>query len=495
MKASGESLLTIEHPPIYEMSIPPFTRSKIVCTIGPASEDEKTLRAMVQSGMDVARINMSHGTTNEKRPVFERLREIGETSIMIDLPGPKIRIGELDRAYVLEEGDRVHFTTQPMIGDRHEMSVSYDRLPAEVTVGGHLFINDGIIDLEITGIDEDLKGFDAVVVSGGDVSSRKGVNAPGASLSMRPPTEKDLAGVRFGVEMDCDWFAASFIRDASDVEAINEAISDAGGDQPVISKIEHGDAVRNIGEIIEASDGVMVARGDLGIEIPPWDVPLLQKKIIAACNRLGKPVIVATQMLESMMHTPRPTRAEASDVANALLDGADAVMLSGETAIGKHPVETVRAMNNIGWVVQEQITHREKSERGSLLPNIIGSLATRAVEAVQASAIIVVTRSGFSALMVSTHRPKTRILAVAKDPRVGRRMHLYWGVEPLDLPWTDDRDQLIIRAVENSLEKGYIYEEDVVAVVSGSTLIAPGLTTSLDILSVRDILYHAGRRD
>jgi pyruvate kinase len=477
------------------MTIPPFTRSKIVCTIGPASDDVETLTAMVKAGMDVARINMSHGTPEEKKPVFERLREIGDTSIMVDLPGPKIRLGELDKTYILEEGDHIHFTTQPRVGDRREMSVSYDRLPAEVRVGGHLFINDGIIDLEITGIDEDVKGFDAVVTSGGEVSSRKGVNAPGASLTMRPPTLKDHVGIRFGVEVDCDWFAASFVRDASDVEAVSEAISDAGGDQPVISKIEHGDAVRNIGEIIEASDGVMVARGDLGIEIPPWDVPLLQKKIIAACNRLGKPVIVATQMLESMMQTPRPTRAEASDVANALLDGADAVMLSGETAIGKHPVETVRAMNNIGWVVQEQITHREKSERGSLLPNIIGSLATRAVEAVQASAIIVVTRSGFSALMVSTHRPKTRILAVAKDPRVGRRMHLYWGVEPLDLPWTDDRDQLIIRAVENSLEKGYIYEEDVVAVVSGSTLIAPGLTTSLDILSVRDILYHAGRRD
>lgn len=488
-------LLTCKHPPIYEMTIPPFTRSKIVCTIGPASEDEETLRAMVKAGMDVARINMSHGTPEEKRPVFERLREIGDTSIMIDLPGPKIRLGELDKTYTLEEGDQIHFTIQPKIGNRREMSVSYDRLPTEIRVGGHLFINDGIIDLEITCIDQDMNGFDTVVASGGEVSSRKGINAPGASLSLRPPTEKDLTGIRFGVDMDCDWFAASFVRDASDVKAVSEAVSDTGGDQPVISKIEHGDAVRNIGEIIEASDGIMVARGDLGIEIPPWDVPLLQKKIIAACNRLGKPVIVATQMLESMMHTPRATRAEASDVANALLDGADAVMLSGETAIGKYPVEAVRAMNNISWVVQEQITHRAPSERGDLLPNIIGDLATQAVEAVEASAIIVVTRSGFSALMVSTHRPKTRILAVSKDPRVSRRMHLYWGVEPLNVPWTDDRDELVIRAVKTSIEEGYIHENDVISVVSGSTLIAPGLTTTLEILSVKDILYHAGRRD
>ncbi|MBN2335890.1 pyruvate kinase [Candidatus Bathyarchaeota archaeon] len=477
------------------MRIPPFIRSKIVCTIGPASEDKETLGAMAQAGMDVARINMSHGTPQEKKIVFKRLRSMGNLSIMVDLPGPKIRLGDLDKPHLLEEGDSIHFTTEPILGNRREMSVSYDRLPTEIHVGGHLYINDGLIDLEITGVDGDKRGFDTVVASGGEVSSRKGLNAPGASLSLRPPTDKDLLGIRFGVEMDCDWFAASFIRDASDVQAVQRAIADAGGDQPVISKIEHGDAIHNIGEIIGASDGIMVARGDLGIEIPPWEVPLLQKKIIAACNRLGKPVIVATQMLESMMHTPRPTRAEASDVANALLDGADAVMLSGETAVGKYPVEAVRAMNNIGWVVQEQITHREPSERGNLLPNIIGELATRAVEAVEASAIIVVTRSGFSALMVSTHRPKTRILAVSKDPRVSRRMHLYWGVESLNVPWTDDRDELVIRAVRTGIDEGYIDEDNVIALVSGSTLIAPGLTTTLEILSVSDILYHAGRRD
>jgi pyruvate kinase len=334
------------------------------------------------------------------------------------------------------------------------------------------------------------------VISGGRLSSRKGVNAPGAKLSLEPPTGEDLSGIRFGVKMDSDWFAASFIRSKKDVLAVKQAIKRLGGDQPLISKVEHADAVYNINEIIEESDGIMVARGDLGIEIPPWDVPLLQKKIIHACNVKGKPVIVATQMLESMIHNPRPTRAEASDVANALLDGADAVMLSGETAIGKYPVESVRAMNSIGWVVQEQITKKgDTGLKGLPLTDIIGDLASRAVDAVESSAILVVTRSGVSALMVSKHRPKASILTVAQDPRISRRMHMYWGVRPIDVDWTDDRDELIIRALNRSLEMGYISRNDVIEVVSGSTLIAPGSTTTLEILRIEEILDQAEKRD
>ena len=478
------------------MSLRQFTRSKIVCTIGPACSDPETLQAMVASGMDVARINMSHGELVDHRTVFEVLREIGSTSILVDLPGPKIRLGELDGVYMLDEGDVVHFTTDRLKGSKREMSVSYERLPAEVGVGGHVFINDGIIDLEIISVDPDLRGFTGRVVSGGEVSSRKGLNAPGARLTLKPPTERDVEGIRFGVEMNCDWFAASFIRSAGDVEDVRAEVEKVGGDQPIISKIEHGDAVGSINEIMEASDGVMVARGDLGIEIPPWDVPLLQKKIISACNRLGKPVIVATQMLESMVANPRPTRAEASDVANALLDGADAVMLSGETAVGKYPLEAVRVMNNIGWVVQEQIAQRDRPPLKAMpVADVVGELAARSVDAVEPAAIIVVTRSGFSALMVSKYRPKTRILAVTREPRLGRRLHMYWGVEPLDVQWTDNRDELIVRAVKRGLESAYIYDKDVIAVVSGSTLIDPGQTTTLDILRVGDIIDRWGRRD
>jgi pyruvate kinase len=476
------------------LALPSFIRSKIICTIGPSSSSPETLDKMIEAGMDVARINMSHGSTAEHRPVIEHIRETGECGVLVDLPGPKIRLGELPEPITVEEGQVLRFKTDA--SEKGALPVSYAKLPSEIHVGGHLFINDGIIDVEITEIDSDLKGFTANVVSGGEINSRKGINAPGARLSLKPPTDKDLLGIRFGVEIDCDWFAASFIRSKSDVEAVRSAIMEYGGDQPIISKIEHGEAINNISEIIESSDGIMVARGDLGVEIPPWDVPLLQKKIISACNLKGKPVIVATQMLESMIHTPRPTRAEASDVANALLDGADVVMLSGETAVGKYPVETVRAMNSIGWVVQEQITkHDQTGLKGLPLTDVIGDLASRAVDAVEPSAILVVTRSGVSALMVSKHRPKTSILTVARDPRISRRMHMYWGVRPIDVPWTDDRDELIIRAVEKSLELRYISGNDVIEVVSGSTLIAPGLTTTLEILRVDDILYRANRRD
>jgi pyruvate kinase len=260
----------------------------------------------------------------------------------------------------------------------------------------------------------------------------------------------------------------------------------------VVSKIEHQEAVENIEEIVEASDGVMVARGDLGIEIPAWEVPLLQKRIISLCNQAGKPVIVATQMLESMVTNPRPTRAEASDVANAILDGADAVMLSGETAAGLFPVEAVRVMNRITRTVEEKAPPAVDA-RGVEGPiaNIIGQLAARATGAVNPAAIIVVTRSGFSARMVSKHRPGTRILSVARSSKVNRRTHLYWGVERLYIPWTDDRDLLLVRAVREGVEEGYLAGGDAVMIVSGSTLEAPGRTSTLEILRVKDILEYA----
>jgi pyruvate kinase len=312
---------------------------------------------------------------------------------------------------------------------------------------------------------------------------------------MRLPTEADLKGIAFGVEV-CDWFAISFVREGEDVERTRRAIVQAGGDQPVISKVEHQEAIKNIDGIIEASDGVMVARGDLGIEVPPWEVPLLQKRIIDRCNDTGKPVIVATQMLESMVYNPRPSRAEASDVANAILDGADAVMLSEETAVGMFPVEAVRVMNSIGRTVEEGAPQRAYDQRvGRPIADIIGNLASRAAATVDPAAIIVVTRSGFSARMVSKHRPNARILSVARSPDVNRRTRLYWGVEPLDVPWTDDRDELIVRAVEASLEEGYVENEDVVMIVSGSTLEAPGRTSTLEILNVEDILRHASGRE
>jgi pyruvate kinase len=441
-----------------------FVRAKIVCTIGPASEHPETMEAMALVGMDVARVNLSHGDLGSHRKVLDALREMEGVSTLIDLPGPKIRIGDVDGGVFLRRGDSVHFTTRPVLGDGGELSVSYGRLPREVTVGGSMFIDDGLIEVSVTSIDDDLEGFQGTVVSGGEVTSHKGVNVPGADLTVRTPTESDLKGIQFGVGL-CDWFAVSFVRVGQDIEAARRAIAEAGGDQPVVSKIEHREAITNIDEIIEASDGVMVARGDLGIEVPPWEVPLLQKTIIGKCNAAGKPVIVATQMLESMATSPRPTRAEASDVANAILDGADAVMLSGETAVGLFPVEAVRVMNEISLTVEREAPRREVPEHvEGTIPDVIGDLAARATDTVDPAAIIVVTRSGFTARMVSKHRPPTRILAVARSRDVLRR-----------------------------LEEGLIDRSDVVLIVSGSTLEAPGGTSTLEILSVEDVLSHASK--
>jgi len=474
-----------------------YARSKIVCTIGPASKRPDILKEMAAGGMDVARVNLSHGSFDDHRNTIRAIRSLGTVSVLVDLPGPKIRLGELKEPVMLKEGDAVRFTTESIIGEGLTLPVNYAKLPAEVRQGGRIFINDGLIELEVGKVDGDFKGFEAKVVSGGEASSHKGVNAPGASLSIRPPTEQDLKGIEFGVQAGADWFAASFIRNKKDVETVKQAIVDAGGDQPIISKIEHGEAIKNIDEIIRETDGVMVARGDLGIEVPPWDIPLLQKQIINKCFEAGKPVIVATQMLESMVENPRPTRAEASDVANAILDGADAVMLSEETAMGAHPVEAVRVMESISRVVEAGSTLRRTSRprQGQPIPEVIGSLASQAVEAVEPAAIFTVTRSGFTALMVSKYRPSARILAVVKEAKIARRTRLYWGVEPIDVQWSDDRDELMIRAVNKALKEGKVRESDTIMAVSGSTLEAPGRTTTLEILRVRDILYHAGRKD
>ena len=473
-----------------------YGRAKILCTIGPASMNPITIQAMVDSGMDIARVNFSHGDRESHIKLFENLQKVTGISTLIDLPGPKIRLGQVDGEIHVKPDDVIHFTSHRVVGSHDKLSVSYPNLPREVKVGGSLFINDGIIEIKVTEIDENHEGFKGKVISGGEITSNKGVNVPGASLSLRPPTKADLEGIAYGVEL-CDWFAASFIRDSDDVERVKQAISDAGGDQPLISKIEHQEAISNIDSIIEASDGIMVARGDLGIEVPPWEVPLLQKQIIEKCRRAGKPVIVATQMLESMVSNPRPTRAEASDVANAILDGADAVMLSAETAVGLFPVESVKVMDHINRTIENKsvLGEVESKEIEGSIADIIGKLARDASDSLKPAVILVVTRTGFSARMVSKHRPETPILAVARDQRVKNVMRLYWGVEPLDVPWTEDRDEVLIRAINSCITGGYIQENDRVMIVSGSSLEAPGRTSTLEILNVNDVRKHAEKNN
>jgi pyruvate kinase len=460
--------------------------------LGPTSQSEEVIIKMKEAGMDFARLNLSHGDYQWHKKMVETVKEIGGVSVIVDLPGPKIRIGDLKEKVTLKRDKVVHFTTRSIIGYCEEIPINYSNLPREVDVDGHIFINDGLIKVRIISIDNDLEGFHGQIVTGGDVVSRKGLNVPGAAVSIRPPTKNDLKGIEFGVDVDADWIAMSFIRDRLDVENTIRAIKDAGGDQPVISKIEHQDAVNHIDDIIDASDGVMVARGDLGIEVLPWEVPILQKNIIARSNEMGKPVIVATQMLDSMVVNPRPSRAEVSDVANAIIDGADAVMLSEETAVGDNPVEAVNMMNMISLTAEQNVPRHRFGElkSGLPLPDVIGGLVSWATETINPVAIFVVTRSGFSARMVSKHRPRTRILALTSK-KIGRRVRLYWGVEPLDVEWTSDRDELLIRAVKRSLEEKIVSVDDIIFIVSGSTLDAPGKTSTFEVLGVKDIINQA----
>ena len=460
-----------------------FVKSKIMCTIGPSSNSPEQMKAMIDAGMDLARLNLSHGTFNEHRNIINTLRQLGGASILVDLPGPKIRLGEVDGRVLLRVGDKVHFITDDIIGNQEELPIAYENLPREVRKGGSLYLKDGLIGVEIISIDDDFKGFYGRVLSEGEITSHQGLNLPGAALSMRSPTGSDVNGIKFGVDEDIDWFAISFIRDKLDVDNTRKVVERAGGDQPLVSKIEHRDAIDNIDEIIEASDGIMVARGDLGIEIPPWEVPILQKSIISKCNSEGKPVIVATQMLDSMVSNPRPTRAEASDVANAILDGADAVMLSDETAVGRYPIETVKVMNNICHEAEQKLPQHELVllEKDLPIPDLIGSLVSRATNVIKPAAIIVITRSGFTARMTSKHRPKTRILAITRTTKVRRLMRLYWGVEPLDVVWTNDRGELLYKAVTNSIEKDLINRNDTIMIISGHT-------STLEIRRVKDIL-------
>jgi pyruvate kinase len=449
---------------------------------------------MTENGMDVARLNLSHNDFEFHRSIYKTLHNIGTVATLVDLPGPKIRVGRVGGSISLKPGEKIHLTTLPILGSQKELPISYENLPREVDVGGSVFINDGLIEVRILSIDGDMKGFTGEIVTGGVVVSHKGINAPGAKLSPRPPTNKDLKGIKFGIDF-CDWFAISFVRSRQDVENTIQAIKDAGGDQPVISKIEHQDAIRNIIEIVDASDGIMVARGDLGIEVQPWEVPLLQKRIINICNNAGKPVIVATQMLESMVVNPRPTRAEASDIANAILDGSDAVMLSEETAVGLYPVEAVRVMNNISRTVEQQSTYPMDYQKvEGPIQDIIGDIASRAASTLKPAAIIVVTRSGFSARMVSKHRPAAPILSVSKSSKVNMRNRLYWGVIPLEVPWTDDRNELLVRSVMKGIEADYLDKSDVVMIVSGSTLEAPGRTSTLEVLNVADVISYSSRK-
>ncbi|MCL4425689.1 MAG: pyruvate kinase [Firmicutes bacterium] len=473
--------------------------TKIVCTMGPASESVQVQRRMIEAGMNVARYNFSHGTHEDHARRIKNTRqaakEVGSTiALMLDTKGPEIRLGTFRQGKVfVKEGDLFVITTRPIEGTEREASVLYQGLPQDVEAGHFLLLDDGNIRLEVL----EVKGSDIIcrVLNGGSLSDHKKVNVPEARLSLPALSEQDVADLRFGVQQGVDFVAASFVRKAADVIAIRRVLEEAGGDAHIIAKIESKEGVENLDEILKVADGLMVARGDLGVEIPTEEVPLLQKKMIEKCNRLGKPVITATQMLESMVERPRPTRAEASDVANAIFDGTDAVMLSAETAAGKYPVEAVSIMASIAERTEEALPYREiLAKRGSTslrtVTDAISHATCSTAQDLGARAILTATQSGYTARMVAKYRPRSPILAMTPVEAVRRKLALVWGVHSLPVQDTSNTDEMIETAVLRAKEAGAIADGDLVVITAGIPVGIAGTTNLLKVHTVGDILVR-----
>jgi pyruvate kinase len=463
-------------------------RTKIVCTLGPASSSPEALRSLMEAGLNVARINFSHGTHEQHAATIQRVRDIaGElkrpVAILGDLQGPRIRIGDLAEPIELGDGSDVVLVHEDLAnGD--EIPVTYDMLADDVHVGDRVLINDGLLELVV--LDVDKPRVTARVLHGGKLTSHKGINLPGVQVSAPSITEKDREDVVFAVAQDLDYLALSFVRRGEDIAELRTLIPKH---MLVIAKIEKDSALMNIEEIVRASDGVMVARGDLGVELPFEEVPYAQKRIIALANRLGRPVITATQMLESMITHPRPTRAEASDVANAILDGTDAVMLSAETAAGQYPRLAVEAMTRIiaeieSTPVQWRREERRRSDAAVSTEFAIAAASTAAVGMLNAPCLIVFTKSGFSARVVASHRSQVPILVTTDQPRTFRQMALVWGVVPELVPHCDTYWDMVKLALEAVRKYDLAKPGDRVVVTAGVPFDVPGTTNLMKVETV-----------
>ncbi|WP_024822448.1 pyruvate kinase [Aminobacterium mobile] len=469
---------------------------KIVCTIGPACSSYEMLYAMAEAGMNVARFNFSHGSYEEHKARLDLIRKVERDrgrpiATLLDTKGPEIRTGTLrGGSAFLKKGQDIILTTREVDGNENEVTVYYPALSEEVTPGQDIFIDDGTLHLRvqrISGLDVHCK-----VIVGGELGERKGVNIPGAKISLPALSDKDKADIHWGLENKLEYIAVSFVKNQKDIMDVRRVIEEAGGVMKIIAKIETRQAVDSIHEILDVVDGVMIARGDLGVEIPTEEVPLVQKEIIDLCQSRGKAVIVATQMLDSMIRNPRPTRAEASDVANAVLDGADAVMLSGETAKGAYPLPSVETMYRIVSRVEKDLDlwqhplHREQLSAG--VPDAVSGASVEVAREMRAAAILSLTRSGSSAQMVSKHRPPCIIVGATPVLRTWRELSLYWGVEPLLVGEINDQGQAVDNALSAALEGGFVKEGDLVVVTAGVPMGIPGTTNMLQVHTVGHIL-------
>ncbi len=447
------------------------------------------MAALLRAGMNVARINFSHGTHEEHLERLKRLRAVAKDqgvvlAIMQDIQGPKIRIGDLPGKVMLENGETFIITTEECEGSANRVSVNYPKLPQDVGPGNVIYLDDGLLKLEV----REVRGNDVYcqVMVGGELSSRKGLSLPGVTVDLPPVTEADIRDLHFGIKHGVDMIAASFVRRREGIETVREIIRSEGADIPIIAKIENHEGVENIDEIIAVADGVMVARGDMGVEMQPEEVPFIQKMIIHKCNVAGKPVITATQMLDSMARNARPTRAEVTDVATAILDGTDAVMLSGETAIGRYPVLAVEMMSRIAQrtecsLLEHQITETERLNDEHSIAEAISYATWQTSQDVKATAIICSTQSGSTARMVSRYRPQAPILAMTPHENVVRQLALVWGVCPILVPPTHDIDDMLDVSIHAALETGLVRRGDVVTISAGVMTDRPGSTNLLQV--------------
>ena len=476
-------------------------RTKIVCTIGPSSESEEVLEQLINEGMSVARLNFSHGSIPEHKIKIDRIKKVREklkrpVAIMFDTKGPEIRLGNLkdDMEPYLHVDDEYVLTTKDLIGDEKIASITYKELPKDIKKGDSILIDDGLIELKVESVTGD--EIHTRVVNGGFIKSKKGVNVPNVKLRLPSLTEKDIADLKFGVKEDIDFVAASFVRTKEDVLNIRSVLESEGMyNIQIISKIENKEGLENIDAIIEVSDGIMVARGDLGVEIPTEKVPIIQKEIIKKCNLKGKPVITATQMLDSMIRNPRPTRAEANDVANAVIDGSDAIMLSGETASGAYPVEAVKTMAKIARAMEESIDYDELLREKILMndrniTNSIGKSTCQIAADINADAIITATTSGGTSRAIAKFRPKNQIIAVTTDEKVRRQLSLTWGVEALLSEKIFSTDEVIANAVEISKAHGYVKSSDTVVLTAGVPVGLAGSTNLIKVQTVGELLVR-----
>lgn len=469
-------------------------RTKIIATLGPSSNTPEVIEELILAGMDVARLNFAHGSIEDHRRVIRNVRNASQKTgkdvgILLDLQGPKIRIGKLENKVVhLEEGQAFVITTRDVPGDQREVSTNYEGLTRDLSEGAHILLDDGLLELEVRNITE--SDISCKVIRGGDLSEKKGINVPGTKLSVQSLTDKDREDLYTGIREGVDFIAISFIRTAEDVLSIKEILGREGASIPVIAKIEKPEAMDNLEEILKVADGVMVARGDLGVEISPERVPIIQKEIIRRCNEEAIPVITATQMLESMIHHPRPTRAEASDVANAIVDGTDAVMLSGETAVGRYPVEAVTMMKRIAHATEENLLESMRPDperirvKGDPEHAIAHAVYYTAMD-IKAKAIVSFTRSGGTACIISKYRPVIPIIAVTHTEPILNRLSLYWGVKGVHVELRENTDAMIGGVEKKLLEKGLVKRGDTVIITLGVPWGVAGSTNMVMIHNIR----------